>query len=298
MGQARVRLPTSMSHTCPVERKLPRATEAVHVAHPVFVLMLPRRRFLILSAAMAAQAGGVGRAFALEDAVGNTLNLPSTPRRIIAIHPAMVESVVSLGAEDRLVGIGGVVRYPESILSLPRIGGALNFSVEATLALNPDLVVMAMDTDATAQLARPLTAMGVPVFLAKYPDFVSITRYIRLLGAVLDLGDGAERVITAMQAKVAALAERLVGRPVRRIYLETGAAGTGAFQTIRAGHYAEDTIRRAGGLNAFDLRGPPQVTLEGLAAVQPGRDGAAGRAGGTTQGAAARVHVDPRTTPG
>jgi iron complex transport system substrate-binding protein len=231
--------------------------------------MLPRRRFLTLSAAMAAQVGFPARAFALEDAVGNTLNLPSTPRRIIAIHPAMVESVVSLGAEDRLVGIGGVVRYPESVLSLPRIGGALNFSVEATLALNPDLVVMAMDTDATAQLARPLTAMGVPVFLAKYPDFVSITRYIRLLGAVLDLGNGAERVITAMQAKVAALAERLAGRPVRRIYLETGAAGTGAFQTIRAGHYAEDTIRRAGGLNAFDLKGPPQVTLEGLAAADP-----------------------------
>lgn len=231
--------------------------------------MLPRRRFLVLSAAMAAHFGTVGRATALEDAVGNTLDLPSAPRRIIAIHPPMVETVVALGAGNRLVGIGGAVLYPDSVRRLPRIGGALNFSVEATLSLNPDLVVMGADSDAAAQLAGPLSAMGVPVFLAKYSGFTSITRYIRLLGAALDLRDGADRVIAAMEAKVAAVAQRLAGRPVRRIYLETGAAGTAAFQTIRSGHYAEDTIRRAGGLNAFNLKGPPQVTLEGLSAADP-----------------------------
>lgn len=231
--------------------------------------MLNRRRFLALSAAIAAPFSVVRRATALEDAVGNPLNLPSVPRRIIAIHPPMVETVVAIGAGERLVGIGGVVLYPESVLGLPRIGGALNFSVEATLSLNPDLVVMPSGTDATAQLAGPLAAMGVPVFLAKYTDFASITRYIRLLGAALEFREGAERAIAAMEAKAAAVAERLAGRPARRIYLETGAAGTAAFQTIRSGHYAEDTIRRAGGLNAFDLKGPPQVTIEGLASADP-----------------------------
>lgn len=218
---------------------------------------------------MAAPFGVVRRATALEDAVGNTLNLASVPRRIIAIHPPMVETVVAIGAGERLVGIGGVVLYPDSVLGLPRIGGALNFSVEATLSLNPDLVVMPSGTDATAQLAGPLAAMGVPVFLAKYTDFASITRYIRLLGAALEFREGAERAIGAMEAKAAAVAQRLAGRPARRIYLETGAAGTAAFQTIRSGHYAEDTIRRAGGLNAFELKGPPQVTIEGLASVDP-----------------------------
>ena len=231
--------------------------------------MLHRRRFLALTAAMTAQLGVFARATEFKDAVGNTLNLPSAPRRIIAIHPPMVESVVSLGAEDRLVGIGGVVLYPESVLGLPRIGGALNFSVEAILSLNPDLVVMGVDTDATAQLADPLSAMSVPVFLAKYSDFASITRYIRLLGTALDLREGSDRLIGAMEAKAAAVGQKLASRPVRRIYLETGAAGTAAFQTIRSGHYAEDTIRRAGGLNAFDLIGPPQVTLEGLADADP-----------------------------
>lgn len=231
--------------------------------------MLNRRRFLALSAAIAAPFSAVRRATALEDAVGNTLNLPSVPRRIIAIHPPMVETVVAIGAGERLVGIGGVVLYPESVLGLPRIGGALNFSVEATLSLNPDLVVMPSGTDATAQLAGPLAAMGVPVFLAKYTDFASITRYIRLLGAALEFREGAERAIAAMEAKAAAVAQRLAGRPALRIYLETGAAGTAAFQTIRSGHYAEDTIRRAGGLNAFDLKGPPQVTIEGLASADP-----------------------------
>jgi iron complex transport system substrate-binding protein len=231
--------------------------------------MLHRRRFLAVSAAMAVQIGVTGRATAVHDAAGNVLNLPSTPRRIIAVHPPMVETVVSLGAADRLVGIGGVVLYPDGVLTLPRIGGALNFSVEATLALKPDLVVVPDGTAAAAQLAGPLSAMGVPVFLARYGGFASIIGNIRLLGAALDLNDAADRLIAAMQSKVAALAAMLEGLPVRRVYLETGAVGAGAFQTIRFGHYAEDTIRIAGGSNAFNLKGTPQVTLEGIAAADP-----------------------------
>ncbi|MCC7250624.1 ABC transporter substrate-binding protein [Hyphomicrobium sp.] len=231
--------------------------------------MLTRRHLLAAGAAFAAELAIAGRVLALEDAAGNKLNLPSPPRRIVAINPAMVETVVAIGALDRLVGIGGKVSYPEQVRGLPSVGGALGFSVEAVLALDPDLVVMAVGTDAAAQLTRPLSAMGVPIFLATYSDFASILNYMRRLGDALGLRDGADRLVARMQGTIAELASKLKDRPRLGVYMETGAAGTAAFQTVRAGHYADDGIRLAGGRNVFTLAGPRQVTVEGIADADP-----------------------------
>lgn len=231
--------------------------------------MLTRRHLFAIGAALAADLLFAGRVFALEDAAGNRLNLSAPPRRIVALNPAMVESVVAIGALDRIVGIGGKVLYPESVLHLPSVGGMLGFSVEAVLALDPDLVVMAVGTDAAAQLARPLSEMGVPVFLATYSDFASILAYMRLLGAALGLSERAERLVSSMQTTISDVAETLKDRPRRGVYLETGAAGNAAFQTVRAGHYADDGIRLAGGRNVFTLKGPRQVTVEGIAEADP-----------------------------
>lgn len=230
--------------------------------------MLSRRQFLALSAA-AAYAVTADRVLAFEDAVGNLLDLPVPPRRIIAINPAMVETVMAIGVGERLVAIGGKVQYPPEALKLPSVGGALGVSAEAIVAHNPDLVVMAVGTEAAAQLTRPLKELGIPVFLATYSDFPSILNYMRLLGEALHLREDAERVVAHMQAAIAGLAERLKDRPRRSVYLETGAAGSAAFQTVRIGHYADDAIRLAGGRNIFTIKGAPQVSLEGIAAGDP-----------------------------
>jgi iron complex transport system substrate-binding protein len=230
--------------------------------------MLSRRQFLALGGA-AAYMATTDRVLALEDAVGNNLNIAAPPQRIVAINPAMVESVLAVGAGERLVAVGGKVLYPEEALKLPSVGGALGVSVEAILACKPDLVVMAVATEAAARLTQPLRDFGVNVFLATYSDFASILNYMRLLGSALDLRDGAARVIARMETTVEQVKERLQDRPRLSVYLETGAAGSAAFQTVRVGHYADDAIRIAGGRNIFTIEGASQVTLEGIAAGDP-----------------------------
>lgn len=230
--------------------------------------MLSRRQFLARSAA-AACALPTSRAFALKDAVGNALILPKAPQRIVAINPAMVESVLAIGAGDRLVAVGGKVLYPKEARELPSVGGSLGISVEAILAQKPDLVVIAVATEAAARLTLPLRELRIPVFLASYNDFGSILTYIRLLGEALDLREGAARVTAGMQATVRDVMARVHDRPRLGVYLETGAAGSAALQTVRVGHYADDAIQIAGGRNIFSIRGAPQVTLEGIAAGDP-----------------------------
>jgi iron complex transport system substrate-binding protein len=231
--------------------------------------MLTRRHFFSAASALAVGLASGDRALTVGSVAVAASQGAAPPRRIIAINPAMVESVVGIGAADRLVGIGGKVTYPEEVLKLPSVGGALGFSVEAVLALDPDLVIMAIGTDGAAQLTRPLTDLGTPLFLATYSDFASILGYIRRLGDALDMRDNADRLAERMQGSVAAISQRLENRPHPSLYLETGAAGNAAFQTVRPGHYADDAIRLAGGRNVFSISGPPQVTLEGIAEADP-----------------------------
>lgn len=234
--------------------------------------MLTRRRLLKLGVAGAlgyiATGGAVARA--VVDALGNTVDLARPPQRIVAINPAMVESLFAIGAGPRVVAIGGAVKYPEEALRLPSVGGALGISVEAVLAMRPDLVVVAVGTEAAAKVHRPLVAMGVPVFLTSYSDFASILRYILALGEALGLREDAERVVAGMRERLDALAARLANEPIVKVFLETGAAGASSFQTVKDGHYASDAIRLVRGDNVFKrLSGPPQVTLEGLHAADP-----------------------------
>ncbi|HWX47034.1 MAG TPA: ABC transporter substrate-binding protein [Roseomonas sp.] len=234
---------------------------------------MPTRRHLLAAGGTALLGSGrSARGSTLSDALGRRLDLPAPPQRIVAIYPAMVETVFAIGAGDRVIGIGGKVQYPPEALGKPSIGGLLGFSPEAVFALRPDLVVIAIGTDADTQLRGPLIALGVPLLLADYPRFSSILRNVRLLGEALGLPARAERLAAAMEEQLGRLSAAVAGRPTPKVYLETGAAGHGSFQTVRAGHYADDVIRLAGGRNIFSgLSGPPQVTLEGIAAADPDR---------------------------
>src|SRR5262245_39419922 len=66
----------------------------------------------------------------------------SRPRRVVALGPSVTEIVYGLGEGDRVVGVCGQCDYPPATRDLPRVGGYLAPSVEAVLAVRPDLVLV------------------------------------------------------------------------------------------------------------------------------------------------------------
>ncbi|HZX40356.1 MAG TPA: helical backbone metal receptor, partial [Myxococcaceae bacterium] len=61
-------------------------------------------------------------------------------RRLVTLAPSLTDVVLALGAGDRLVGVSRFDDRPE-VARLPRVGGFVDPSVEAVLALHPDLVL-------------------------------------------------------------------------------------------------------------------------------------------------------------
>ena len=95
-------------------------------------------RLVCLALAMAVALLGCGEAGRRE----SDGDVAGTPRRIVSMAPALTEILFALGLGDRVVGVTTYCDYPPEARALARIGGFVNPSVEAILALEPDLVLV------------------------------------------------------------------------------------------------------------------------------------------------------------
>lgn len=168
-------------------------------------------------------------ALQVTDDRGITLELARPPQRIVSLLPSLTETVCALGECRRLVGVDRYSNHPEAVSKLPQVGGGLDPSIEAIVALRPDLVLMAR----SARGAERLESLGLKVLALEPETAADVRRVLGLLGQLLEVPD-PQRVWRAIDAGVAAAAQSLPP-PVRRtrVYFEVGrgpyAAGPGSF---------------------------------------------------------------------
>jgi len=204
------------------------------------------------------------------DAAGRSVTIARPPQRIVAVFPSNVEIVFALGLGPRVAALGGRVRHPPEALAKPSVGGALGYSPEAVAAFQPDLLVVTPSHQSALGLVEPFTRMGVPVLLLAHPDLPSVLRNIDLVARATGVEEAGVALREGMAARLEAVRSRWSGRERPRVYFETAAAARGAFQTVGAGHYANDALAWAGGRNVFaDLAGAQQVGAEAIAVRDP-----------------------------
>src|SRR6218665_1584418 len=76
------------------------------------------------------------------DQLGNTLQLPHRPVRIVSLVPSQTELLWDLGLREELVGITKFCIHPDQLFrTAARVGGTKQLSLEKIRALKPDLVI-------------------------------------------------------------------------------------------------------------------------------------------------------------
>ena len=158
-------------------------------------------------------AGGeAGPAFTVVDPTGRTLALPAAPRRIVSLVPSVTEILFALGAEDRLVGVTDFCDFPPEARRKPRVGGMVAPSLEAIVALRPDVVVLTSAGNRQETFDQ-LRRLRIPVYQVAPESIEDVLTAIVSLGelagraeAGLAMADGLRRRIEEVAARVAALA--------------------------------------------------------------------------------------------
>lgn len=202
-------------------------------------------------------------ALQLVDDRGVTVSLAQSPKRIVSLLPSLTETVCELGACDRLVGVDRYSNFPDSVRSLPQVGGGLDPSLEAIVALRPDVVLMATSSRAGARLE----ALGLKVVALEPRTAADVRRVLDKVGQLLDVPD-AQRVWRAIDAGVGAAAQSLPPRARGvRVYFEVNAGPYAA----GAGSFIGETLARLGARNIIGAPlGPfPKVSPEYVVRADP-----------------------------
>ncbi len=150
----------------------------------------------------------------------------SPPRRVVVLAPSLTDDLVAMGLQDRLVGVTRLDDAPE-VAALPRIGGFLDPSPEAVLALSPDLVVWVTDGGALAAVRRiaelsrrsrrPFPILAIPIV-----NVADVLATPRILGDALGAPEAGERLARSLAARVEAVRRRAAGLPRRRALFVVG----------------------------------------------------------------------------
>ncbi len=202
----------------------------------------------------------------VRDDAGRTVTLPRPARRIVALVPAVTETVIALGGTGRLAGRTDFDKGP-AVERLPSVGGGLDPSIEKLVALRPDLV-LGWETTGRAELRDRLTALGIPVFSVKLEDTTDVFRSIRNLGRLMAAERAADSLAAAMREQLDAVRATVAGaqRPSVFFVVWNDPPMTAGPRT-----FVSQVIDVAGGRNVFGDQQAlwPNVSLEEIVRRQP-----------------------------
>jgi len=185
----------------------------------------------------------------LEDDLGRRITWEAPPRRIVSLSPSLTEILFALGADrTTLVGVTRFCNYPPAAKQIAKVGGIVDPSLEAVLALRPDLVLATRGNP--LEFIESLASLAVPVFaLDTRGSLATILATIRSVGAATGREVEAARLVDSLAARQQALERRTGALPPEarpRVYygpLE------GTLWTAGPGSYLDALIRIAGGRN-------------------------------------------------
>jgi iron complex transport system substrate-binding protein len=201
------------------------------------------------------------------DQVGQSIDVPEKPLRVVSLAPGLTEMIFSLQAEDKLVAATRYSNYPEAAKKLPRVGSYIQLDLERIVALKPDLCLATKDGN-PRRTVDAIRALGIPVFAINPRSLEQIMDSFRLLGNVLGASKRAEELVSDLNHRIALVKEKVAA---------TLAEPTTFFQIadmpiVSAGKnsFIDKFITLAGGINlAGSMTGYPRFSWENIMILQP-----------------------------
>ena len=189
-----------------------------------------------------------------------------TPTRVVSISPSTTETLFVIGAGPLVVGRSRYCDWPPEVASLPQVGGYVDPSYEAILALRPELVTGARGP-AGAALSERLDARGITTFFPQTESFAQIDAMILGLGERTGRASQSKDIVAALDARVAAIEKAVAARPRVRVLLVFGLQ---PLSVAGPSGFADEMIRRAGGTNAVtEGGGYPTIGVEHVMTLDP-----------------------------
>lgn len=196
--------------------------------------------------------------------------LHGAPQRIVSAAPAITETLYALGLGDRIAGVTNYCRYPAEARQKPKIGGYLRPSMEAIIALRPDLVIAERSS---ANLGAQLTRLRIESIEVEFKTLADISASMQKIADAAGVPERGRSLRASLEARFERVRARVKGSGRPKLMFVVGRTPGTLTGLIAAGgrSHLSELIDIAGGVNAFaDTVMPyPKVTMEETLARNP-----------------------------
>lgn len=191
------------------------------------------------------------------------------PARIVSLAPHITELLFEAGVGDRLVGVTEACDTPPAARRLPRVANHHGASIEAIVALSPDLVLAWPSGNRAADLDA-LRRLGLAVETSEPTDFRQILSDVRRFAAWAEPEHRARvaRRVAALDARLARL-ERAQTRSERlRVFYQLGSE---RLYTLSDRHLVGQALALCGAENLYGRASQPapEASREAVLAARP-----------------------------
>jgi iron complex transport system substrate-binding protein len=192
------------------------------------------------------------------DATGKSFDIPTPPRRVVALSPTVVDVMYTIGAPP--IARPSSANYPEQAKSLPAIGTSYQPNLEQIAAQNPDFMI------ADAQLQDQQTIANLaklaPVFVIRVQSLADVSSTLRLVGGVMGKSEEGERAAKELETKLQTLQARLPPESERpKVLVMVGTPDT--FWGAKPDSFAGDVVGKLGAKNLVQS-GPDTAPFPGF----------------------------------
>lgn len=192
----------------------------------------------------------------ITDHAGREVKVTGNYEKIVSGYYISTSMLVSLGLNDKLVGIESKAEKrplyklaAKELLELPKVGTAKDFDLEGCIALKPDLVILPKKL---TEQAKTLSDAGITVIVINPENEKLLKESIEMVATATGTTEKAKKLLSYYDEQYAKL-EKLTkdSKEKPSVYL----SGTSDILTVASGKmYQNSVIEKAGGVNvAKDL---------------------------------------------
>jgi iron complex transport system substrate-binding protein len=202
----------------------------------------------------------------ITDEVGRAITVPQEAKRVVSLAPNLTEIVYALGLDDRLVGDTNLCDTPEAAKSKPHVGNPQDPSIEAIVALHPDLVLATTSIN-RLETADALKRLGIPVYTTDPHTVRGMLDSIEHVAGAIGTDQQGAELAGKLQKRLDALHARLADRPMVHVLF---VVWFDPLQTIGPSTFIADALRWAGAESAVTSSERwPRISIEEVVRIQP-----------------------------
>lgn len=195
----------------------------------------------------------------LRDVLGSPFEFRTRPRRVISLVPSLTETLFALGAGSDVVAVTDYCVFPAG-LTLPRVGGTKNPSIDKIRSLRPDLVHMNLEENLERH-ARAIRDFA-PVFVTEPKTVADVAALLRTFGHIHDRSERAEMLADQVNTEMT--------RGTHESFTFACAIWKNPWMWCGGDTYVSDLVTCAGGRNVLgDRERYPSIAVEDVLALEP-----------------------------